>query len=185
MTTVKNDYSLLRPFDLEAAKAGEPICWFDNAEHVKFMLCSGDDGEHCVRMEDGNLALACFCDIRMSPLAWVEGKPVYRGDVLYWNRPGYYKFIVKKVTEAYIYGESTVYDNEKSTEMLAGSLTWNPPKVKREGWVNVSKVGDASAWVPEINGRMSHSYTSKQDADKYALPNRVACIKVEWEEEAK
>lgn len=181
MTTVKNDYSLLRPFDLEAAKAGEPICWFDNAEHVKFMLCSGDDGEHCVRMEDGNLALACFCDIRMSPLAWVEGKPVYRGDVLYWNRPGYYKFIVKKVTEAYIYGESTVYDNEKSTEMLAGSLTWNPPKVKREGWIAINTNDGPTG---PVKAYCSHILETKEQAQNYKVDS-FTVIKVEWEEEAK
>ena len=59
------DYSLLRPFDLEAAKRGEPILWIDHP--IRWVALSDKE-------------------LRMAPLCWVEGRPVYKGDVLY--RPG-------------------------------------------------------------------------------------------------
>ena len=64
MEQTKN-YSLLRPFDLEAAKRGEPILWIDHP--IRWVALSDKE-------------------LRMAPLCWVEGRPVYKGDVLY--RPG-------------------------------------------------------------------------------------------------
>ena len=88
------DYSLLRPFDLDAAKRGEPICCRDGRP-AKFIahvpeatpifdrviaLCVGKTSNlyHCnEEARISSIGDPIFC---MAPLAWLEGKPVYKGD---------------------------------------------------------------------------------------------------------
>lgn len=91
-----NDCTILRPFDLEAAKRGEPICLADGRP-AKFLaheqghpylkewsvivlgpvsvLTHREDGQRW-REEPSRH------DLRMAPLFWLEGKPVYKGDKL-------------------------------------------------------------------------------------------------------
>lgn len=72
---------LLRPFNLDAAKAGEPICW-DDGESYEFLAEAGVDGDHAIRDVCGNIILTGEGALRMAPLTWLDGKPVYPGDVL-------------------------------------------------------------------------------------------------------
>ena len=51
-----------------------------------------------------------------------------------------------------------------------------PKIVKREGWVNVYKSSVCTALV-------SDAYPSKESADINKSPDRLACIRIEWEEE--
>ena len=72
---------LLRPFNPDAAKAGEPICW-DDGRSCEFLAAAGVDGDHAIRDDRGNLGLCQAEDLRMAPLTWLDGKPVYPGAVL-------------------------------------------------------------------------------------------------------
>jgi len=50
-----------------------------------------------------------------------------------------------------------------------------PKRVKKEGWVNVYK---------NINGDSRYFLApSEEEAGKWAAQNRVACVRIEWEEE--
>ena len=53
-----------------------------------------------------------------------------------------------------------------------------PKIVKREGWVNVYKAG------PIWAAALSHAFYTKKEADQDTVCDRVACIRIEWEEEA-
>lgn len=87
----QKDYSLLRPFDLDAAKRGEPICFKDDGQLATFLGESDQvENDICLRWEEtfgsvesGKCAMLGRNLISMAPLCWVEGKPVYKGDVLY------------------------------------------------------------------------------------------------------
>lgn len=94
---MQNDYTLLRPFNLEAAKRGEPICCSKgmSARFVAHEPSISDQADRVIVVADGNLVTYCEDgvyipglnseqDLRMAPLGWVEGKPVYQGDKL-WN----------------------------------------------------------------------------------------------------
>ena len=125
----------------------------------------------------------------MKPLAWVEGKPVYKGDVLWYNEFGFsievtgnndydpdngLKGKVKEVTKEnpsrYVGGELTWAPFDK--------WSWNKPKVKREGWINVYRnrgtsfvyetKEDAIEWVTNTNGSLDELY--------------ITTIRIEWEE---
>lgn len=81
-------FSRLRPFNLEAAKRGEPICWYDDGERVRYIgQSAAHDGGACVEFLEGECVgqFETYAPIylRMAPLCWVEGKPVYKGDRLY------------------------------------------------------------------------------------------------------
>lgn len=92
MCNEKKDFSLLRPFNEEAAKRGESIytCY-----EQKLSYQAGPDvrGTIAVLNEHGYMITCRVQDIRMAPLCWVRTsveddtlKPVYKGDVLY--QPG-------------------------------------------------------------------------------------------------
>ena len=81
MEQTKN-YSLLRPFDLEAAKRGEPILWIDNPVRWIALSDQAGDARNIVEHAQG-LSYVRDKELRMAPLCWVEGRPVYKGDVLY------------------------------------------------------------------------------------------------------
>lgn len=65
------------------------------------------------------------------------------------------------------------------------AMTWcdiaeyriKPKIVKREGWVNVYKAG------PIWAAALSHAFYTKKEADQDTVCDRVACIRIEWEEE--
>ena len=177
------DYSLLRPFDLEAAKAGEELVCSHDGGLRKYV--AGPDTEDKIIVADASGVFQKSVYYRehyaMAPLAWVEGKPVYKGDVLY------IKCLSDKTTITGICNQTDktlgkLLQCTSHGAIWEENLTWNPPKVKREGWVNVSNKSANSAWVAEVNGLLSHSYASKQDADRCALPDRIACVRIEWEE---
>jgi hypothetical protein len=56
-------------------------------------------------------------------------------------------------------------------------LEWRikPQRVKKEGWVNVYK--------DDMVGHTNVFFRSKDDADYCAEDDRVACVRIEWEEE--
>lgn len=77
-----NNKELLRPFDLAQAEAGAAICWSHLDEPVAFVgRCSNHD--IAVRWDDGIVETPCEFSLRMKPLFWKEGKPVYAGDSLW------------------------------------------------------------------------------------------------------
>lgn len=172
----KKDYSLLKPFDLEAAKRGEKV--LDNFNFlVEFVAEGGSDGEHCWRRNSNNLFVATSEEFSMAPLAWVEGKPVYKGDKPY-AFEGLYKG--KQVTIEGEYSENAlaVKSQFSNANVLIDNLTWNLPKVKKEAWINLYKADECSG----ISYFTSHAFVSKEKADNQADSNRIACIRIEWEE---
>lgn len=88
----EKDYSLLRPFDLEAAKAGALMTDIGigtcNVEAAWRYVAGPDFNGNIIveRLRDGSFANPASTSIfRMAPLCWVEGRPVYPGDVMYWD----------------------------------------------------------------------------------------------------
>lgn len=128
----ERNFDLLRPFDLEAAKRGEQLMrvlageWMD----VTFVAEGGDDGDHAVRKPDGNLIWGSAGNFRMAPLARVEGKPVYKGDVLYDNEYG-----TRQVVRCAGLHDTLETDQPRSDGefiICFEDATWTQPKVKRE-----------------------------------------------------
>ena len=154
----EKDYSLLRPFDLEAAKAGAKLFCINskNGEtECTFIQKAGD--ELCIHFERFGFSIHDETDsLRMAPLCWVEGKPVYSGDVLEHAKHGE---VVAKSRHA----SKGMLVVEKYDSLALGNLAWPRPKpVKR--WINIYP---------------ANSFASQDSANEYAASSRIACIEIE------
>lgn len=167
------NYSLLRPFDLEAAKRGEAICYIHFMLVVEFVGEATAIGCIATKEKDGRIAITPRSQFRLAPLCWVEGRPVYKGDVL-WAKPHIdcdcRKHEVAEVRDGVVCCEQ-IYDTEGQW-LTAGSLTWTPPNVKRGGYTLVQKAS--------VHGK-------KADAESFLRllgePERWVVCAVEWEEQ--
>ena len=160
---------LLRPFDLEAAKAGDLLT--DPHSNYLWSYVAGPDaiGKHILGVESDQSkgVFTCPCkaeNLRMAPLCWCEGRPVYKGDVLY---GAYGENVVKAANSlpGWLLSEAGI-------DFQVEGCTWTKPKIKKSGWMNrypTSGFGGAL-------------YETKARADLNALSNRTDCIEVHWEE---
>ena len=156
----EKDYSLLRPFDLEAAKAGAKVCYGSNGdcESVTFLAEAGPDGDHAIRDHEGNCYVEPDYGLKMAPLCWVEGRPVYPGDAL--ERENGKAFIPDMVA---ISGELRMLGEGLPSFLNPELLRWPRPKpVKR--WINIYP---------------ANSFESQDAANEYAMSSRIACIEIE------
>ena len=79
---MQKNRDLLRKFNLELAKAGDAICWGHLDESIMFVgMCKG--GKVAVKYADGTIETPYSTSLRMKPLFWKDGQPVYRGDSLW------------------------------------------------------------------------------------------------------
>ena len=159
------DYSLLRPFDLEAAKNGALVCWMYEDGPLRYIgkaTCGADTAcfEWIGGTHKGTFETYPNTNLRMSPLCWVEGRPVYPGDNLYLKN-----------------GCGVFTAGGRMVGVELNSLTWSKPKrtVKKAGWINIYPlIGEC--------GLASAIYPTKTAADNSASSARIACTRVEWEE---
>lgn len=131
------NYDLLRPFDLEAAKRGDLLTDVCGNEYT-FVAESGPDGDHAIRQKsDGNVFVDRASALRMAPLAWVEGKPVYPGDVLWYKTNNFSMMVVERnpYTKTGLKGvvkealPGSVFSGGETTWAEPKSWTWERPKV--------------------------------------------------------
>lgn len=162
---MEKDYSLLRPFDLEAANFGTKAYWFET-ECVWFGPSGNKFSQPMYAVEhNAGMSYVPASELRAYPLAWVEGRPVYKGDVLYCEKLAEHTGIaVQYFQTGMIHGLGQIY-----SDLLVAHpehMTWQKPKTKREGWIEVCQV---------------RHHKSKEDAER----NRTVGGQVmfaQWEE---
>lgn len=169
--TSKN-YDLLRPFDMEAAKRGEIICAKGGGGEWQYVAGPDSNGNLCLLTSSGTFIAGNGCSersVRMAPLCWAEGRPVYKGDKL-WHT-GTEKWITVYALGSFSVPTVTVEGDPAGYHI--DCLTWEAPKVKHEGWVNVypGKV---------LGSRDIHP--SRAEADREANASCIVCVRIEWEE---
>ena len=166
------DWNLLRPFDVGMAKRGVELF---TSEFTRREYVAGPDanGYICVRSDDSTLSIRHFSGFRMAPLALVEGKPVYDGDVLYLNCAEGGVATATACADGMSFGDGlfVLWLNFNKS----GEWTWIKPvrKVKKKGWVNVY-VGDRIGCV---------FHETQNAANNAATHNRIACAPIEFEVE--
>lgn len=164
---MSKDLNLLRPFNLELAKAGEPITtakgnWCRFIGVLSSSKVVVEDNYNSYTFEQSNL--------RMAPICWIEDKPVYKGDILYIKdinqtdivvgiHPNREEFLSFKETGA------CYKDNRNNL------LSWTKPKQKKQGWINCYRENINSAYW----------YKTKEIADQMAGTTRIACVIFEYE----
>ena len=190
------DLNLLRPFDLEAAKRGEPVVQVGgDVFKVRWVARDRDNKTNIVEKDGAHGGLLTCVGyaiddwLRMAPLGWVEGRPVYPGDELFYKAEyNSGRFIAKSrhESEGVIFGRSffdsgTVYDHENSFEK-AHRLTWTKPVriVKREGWIKISKP-EIEIDHPRFLAGGSPVFRTEEDAKTWPRSSGLV-VKIEWEE---
>jgi len=139
----------LKPFDPEAAKAGQEICWGTTVCGVPIEFVAYDGcRDVCVRYDGGQLTIVQQDQLAMKPLGYCEDKPVYPGDVLYTKNGGFR------------YDVSETISTTKSFE----PYTWTPPKKPLCIIDGKEMFGGEKCWE-KING-LEHTIT---DASCYKL----------------
>ena len=172
----EKDYSLLRPFDLEVARAGADLCDREGCVIYDFLGVGGDFyGSEAagVRIKSSpytDRPYVCFSPLnalRLAPLCWVEGKPVYPGDMLE----------VELVSrgdwcEATVARSGSAHDGERIIAEGVGKEIINAP-VSMCRWPRPKPV---KRW---INIYPANSFESQDSANEYAASSRIACIEIE------
>lgn len=183
------DKTLLRPFDLEAAKSGaelllhgtDTICTYVAGPDPfgRIVVKINDNGAFIFRDKEGDLKMAPLCWVRRS-LSDAAMLPVYRGDVVYSTGGGNRAW---RVTRADPTGtvELETNGNGKAWLINPDNLVLEKPvrMVKREAWINLYPPKSSTHCV-----YTSHGYPSEKMADdvKVKDANRIACVHIEWEE---
>ena len=120
---------MLRPFDEAAAKRGEPIC---QEEGYEKRYVAGPDWHGKVCIEANNkLYFYHESQLRMKPLATVEGREVYPGDVLY-DEEGTRYVADKdwlKADGAWIGLHTATWGCQRN------NFSWTPPKKWEKRWL--------------------------------------------------
>jgi len=80
--TQTNDYTLLRDFNLEDAKAGAAICSGSLMTDLTF-LCAHKNSVFVELSASRDSLLLHSDEVKMKPLFWLGGKPVYKGQIIY------------------------------------------------------------------------------------------------------
>jgi len=168
----KKDYSLLRPFDLEAAKWGDKIFWLETECTFFGNSCNEFSKPMYVVEHVSGMSYAPSNELRISPLAWVEGRPVYKGDVLYKCNLDDSRTAISPINgESFcVYCKDDISGGLEDIDRfvtLTNYLTWEKHKTKRYGWVNVYD---------------QNFHACQRDADISSNSGRIACVHVEFEE---
>lgn len=176
----QKDYSLLRPFDLEKAKNGNLLCNIYDEYTYKLLSYTMNTNEELLSVQvevvkgiPHQYNVRDLTTLKMKPLAWVEGKPVYKGDILYSKVIKGFDYLVDSVSER---GDIISYSSDYLGRIEEPcNLTWNKPKQKKSKkvWVNIYP-----------NNEVGNTYNTKKDAICNAKCNVVTTIEVEinWEE---
>ena len=176
---MEKNLDLLHPFDLEAAKRGDEICYKADEKPVKFVTHLSET-DFIVEHEAGDRAIVYYTHLRMAPLCWVEGRPVYKGDRLY-------REVCKGFVEAscirtqgdfhFLCYKKPSHGNSAVLGEGVADLSWEAPKQKREGWINIYK-GDWCSTVIYPDEQIANS-----SPHRLAHAEFVCCIRIEWEEQ--
>ena len=178
----EKDYSLLRPFDLEAAKAGAKVCWHEDGEVAVdvmfvrdrviplFEMCFSEEQAAVFTHDDSRRYL------RAAPLCWVEGKPVYPGDVL-WQTTLAGDVLKRKAKQISADGSYLEFEETGSWAMdgSVSKLSWaEPPPKPVKRWINVYP------GMYRDGGPCSTTmHSTKEAADDDLMHGSIACIEIE------
>lgn len=165
----EKDYSLLRPFDLEAAKAGGRMLnrtWFDGV--CTYIAGPDANGWIATENEKGIFIFSAQTNLLMLPLCWVEGKPVYpdttieradNGWLVKWSADG----------KGWQDGAGNWSDGE-----MGFKVQWRRPKPVTR-WLNVFATDYAVGRAKQYHAL----HTSRADADSACTHElRIDCIEI-------
>ena len=183
---------VLRQFNPATASIGDTVITIGNNKGI-YRGCTSDQTS-CLIDYPYIYGLVQTKDIFQAPLCYVEDKPVYVDDVVYYTSGEWWYSM--RVTGR----NSHVTDNENTLQGIvvdvgtftwkqtheswapANMFSWTKPKVMitKTGWINIypSCRPDCSTETGVV------IYNSKTDADEGAGRERIASIQITWQQES-
>ena len=173
----KHDLNLLRPLTLDDIKPGTIVTWVVGDKEVdwgEIVYGPTEKRQEFVAnwKEDGltvhSVTSADMKKVRLTPLAWVEDKPVYPGDVLYGKWPDAEK-------GGYVVGDTLArgrfLTDDKGIALTDNveRLTWTPPKTKHRVWMNLYPDGSCGV------------YSTEEHANARVVSRQTVRRLIEWE----
>lgn len=79
----ESQLKLLRPVDHNTLKVGDSV-YSRSGNLFQVAATPGPNGDVATRNHVGNICMHRACWLKLAPLFWLEDKPVYPGDTLYW-----------------------------------------------------------------------------------------------------
>lgn len=173
----KHDLNLLRPLTLDDIKPGTLITWVGNinfGETGEIVYGpAGKKQDFVVNWKEDRLVIhRPGSDYpRLTPLTWVEDKPVYPGDVLWYKR---FKGCKATAIGPHTYCESGGIEyldgnDGKKYSADAAAFTWTPPKTKHQVWLNLYPDGSCGV------------YSTEEHANARVVSPQTVRRLIEWE----
>lgn len=172
--TAGEQYELLRP--VEVWEKGTLV---HDSRLEMMTLISGLDnrGNVCVEHNGSYLVVWSACTaLRLAPLAWLEGKPVYSGDKLYHK---VFKEVEIVRYDGFLHALVGVNSDGDEYGLSYDMLLWDKPKEKKTYWVNLYQ--SQSSTMFDLEGYM-HPTKEKADEKEDKKRKRIACAYIEVEE---
>lgn len=180
-------YNLLRPIALNELVVGMQILFVSNQrerhEQLETVVALPNEQNYFVtQSERGTFYIVPSACYYYNPLTWIEDKPVYKGDVL-WYKYGMWSMEVTGYNhrtspaniglEGIVFKGDDVY-NVKGNESWAPfeNWTWVKTQVERSAWINIYK-----------NGICGDRYPNRNTAFKERmLLDYIDTIQITWKE---
>lgn len=199
MKLTKEQFDLLRPIKLGAAlKLGSKVYVLSGQPYEATIMCGPDSYNMvCIKYTDEYdeaLAIRSINNLRISPEAWIQGKPAYVGDKVYGRgipgevfiagRFGNTAGLDRKVQISVLSDKKT--DTWVTHTGLVENMSWTPFTVKKEGWVVLVRNANNNVGSTPV---VHDSYCKAEDhvnMIKECLHTHITTVgisKVEWEEE--
>lgn len=180
-------YNLLRPINLNELIVGMQILFVSNQhdrrEQLETVVALANDQNYFVtQSEKGTFYIVPVACYYHNPLTWIEDKPVYKGDIL-WYKHGKWSMQItgynprtkdKSGFEGIIAKGDGDYNIRGDVSWIPfGNWTWTPCLEKKQGWINIYKNHKA----------IIYRWDTYQDAfDNRRHFGYITTIQIEWEE---
>ena len=174
------NFKKLRPIDDNVKRGDALLYWYPDADmgdpkEVTFVAGPDASGYFIYADEHGVFQFAVKEGLWIAPLCWVEERPVYKGDVLYWRSSKGWDTHVVDHRYALLDGGFGLAD-ANGEWVSPESLTWTKPKTKKTGWAVFVK-------ADTLSGLMALPYPYLDEAEaRETHPDAVLIQKIEWEE---
>lgn len=182
---------LRQQFDkMRKVQDGELVTPGTQLLHMHFGPCemvAGPDDRvdrrlYCIKLKgrdqgvfQGAFKLVKASNLAHFPLTWVEGKPVYPGDTLWWFNQYDGEWLQHKVR----------LEDSDNQFLRSYLLHWEKPKKKKVCWIALMRDRASIPRQGIVNWggveALKYPYVSEELAWKHC-PDALAVVKVEWEE---
>ena len=176
MEITQEQFELLREFDAANCCVGTKVIY---ADFNKGEICSPLNrlNEFIVNYEEDGYIVHAKCtekNLRLLPMTWLEGKPVYKGDTLYYK--GSDIALLKQGTSLIII--DTRLPNF-AVLIDAGGFQRIIP-FDALSWKNIQVPIVHTRWINCYPNGFTAHHKSKEEADSQAEADRCDCICIHW-----